>query len=578
MTDSCSNTNEDMALDRALEDATPLLAESLQREEHMRRRRRKLLFGGLIMLAILATIVTVVAINSGQPATTTDKPGTPNARIDAVAKSDDIAKQGWLLWQSGQYDKAANNFAEAIKLDPSSPNLWNGLGWSLFHLGERDKAADAFKQVLQLDETHGAALNGLGQIAYVKRDYDAAKDWFLKAKDAPVAQQTLISVYLLQSEYKKAEALADEQLKTLPADSQDTTIVKQRNWLLKLQAAAKSGELSDDLRKLIEPTEPKQGDATEAQKLSQRGWQLWGEQRWRAAELAFTEALEIDPDLAEAQNGMGWALISQGKFTEAEQHLRRCIELTPDHGGAMNGLAMCLKNQGKIDEAIKLWEQMYEKSPQPHAGAANLARTYVEQGRYVEAIPLLEQLTEANPGANEYQQLLDQAKSGGTATTPDDAANIATNAGDNILTNGGFENGTDGWIIGGNSGHMKLSTDTNEKAEGKQSLKVTKKGGMPIDIVRINADGLTAGQTVDVSAMIKTDNVGNGWMKFYVWDADGNVLIDNLDVTRIHGTKNWHKVGRRFKLPANTNSASIQFWMILDGTLWIDDVRVSPVN
>lgn len=577
MTDSCSNTHEDQALDRALEDATPLLAESLQRAEHTRRRRRKLLLGGLIMLAILATIVTVVAINSGQHAVTTDKPGSPNARIDAVAKSDDLSKQAWQLWQSGQYAEASKIFAEAIKLDPGSPNLWNGLGWSLIHLGEHNKANDAFQQTLKLDETHGAALNGLGQIAFAKRDYDTAKGWFLKAENAPAAQQTLISIYLLQGEYKKADMIVEEQLKTLPAESEDDSILVQRKWLLQLQAAAQAGELSDDLRKMIEPVEPKQGSAAEAQALSQRGWQLWGEGRWRAAELAFTEALEVDPNLPEAQNGMGWALLSQGQNVRAQKYFEQCIELVPDHGGAINGLAMCLKNQGKIDPAIKLWEKLYEASPQPHAGAANLARTYVEQDRYEDAIPLLEQLIEANPGMSEYQQLLIQAESGGEAIDPDDAVGNAP-VGDNILTNGGFENGTEGWIIGSNSGRMKLATDTNEKTEGKQSIKITKTGGMPIDIVRVNADGLIAGQVVDVSAKIKTNNVGNGWMKFYIWDTDGNVLIKNLDITRIHGTNNWRKVGRRFKLPANTSSASIQFWMILDGTLWIDDVRVSPVQ
>jgi hypothetical protein len=148
----------------------------------------------------------------------------------------------------------------------------------------------------------------------------------------------------------------------------------------------------------------------------------------------------------------------------------------------------------------------------------------------------------------------------------------------NLIKDGGAERGTEGWIIANNSGSMTTAADTQAKAEGEQSLRIAKTGGIPIDIVRINCDGLTPGKKVTVSAKIKAQDVGNAWMKFFVWDAEGNVLIKDIDVARIHGTYDWRTAKKRFTVPEGTTKAAIQFWMILDGTVWIDDVRVEPVE
>ena len=148
----------------------------------------------------------------------------------------------------------------------------------------------------------------------------------------------------------------------------------------------------------------------------------------------------------------------------------------------------------------------------------------------------------------------------------------------NYITNGGFEKGTRRWIIGSNSKRMKLTTDPNEKAEGRQSLRIAKRGGMPLDIVRRNVKGPEPGDTVMVSAMVKAIGAGNAWLKFFVWDRAGDVLIEDLDVASIRGTFDWKKVERTFTLPENYDSAAVQFWMVLDGTVWLDDVKVTPVD
>lgn len=378
------------------------------------------------MLIVGATIVTAMLISTGEPdAAKSSQPPEANQvtieQFEGAANSEALGQKAWQLWAEHKYGEAAKQFVEAIKIDPESPNLWNGLGWSLLHTGKTDKAADAFKQTLTLDASWQPAINGLGQIAYAKREYEHAKEWFLKAPDAPAAQQTLIAVYLLTGEYEQAAELSEKMLATLPEQSEDESIQFQKTWLTELHDAAVAKQIPETLRRKIEPAKP-----------------------------------------AEPQ-----------------------------------------------------------------------------------------------------------------ADTPDTDATT----GHNLLTgNAGFEQGAKGWIIGDNSGRMELTPDKNAKTEGKQSLRITKTGGMPVDIVRINVPDITPGQTVDVSAKLKSKDAGNAWMKFFVWDADGNVLIEKLDVTRIHGTQDWRKAAKQFKLPEQADSAAVQFWMVMDGTVWIDDVRVEPVN
>ena len=417
MTDSCSDANEELALDSALEESTPILAESLQRAEQARRRKRRLIAGGLIMLLLGASIVASLVLTAAEPGETkavvqTEKPQVSIDQFEEAVESEALGQKGWQLWSEQKYAEAAQQFVAAIKLDPKSPSHWNGLGWSLFHSGQRDKAADAFNQCLKLDENWQAATNGLGQIAYAKRDYLQAKEWFLKAPNASAAQHTLICVYLLTGEYEKAAKLSAELLQALPEGIEDPSIATQRAWLAELNAAAVLKDIPDALRQQIEPPLLKTGDAAKAEALANQGQQLLDEHKLRTAELVYIEAIEDDPSLVSAHNGLGWALLRQERYTEAQPHLEKAIELQPGHAYAMNGLAFCRQNQGDLDTAIKLWEKILEADDGPRPPCEYfLARAYVMRGEHAKAIPLLEQVVQNEPANTEARKLLDKARS-----------------------------------------------------------------------------------------------------------------------------------------------------------------------
>jgi Flp pilus assembly protein TadD len=98
-----------------------------------------------------------------------------------------------------------------------------------------------------MEPDHPAALNGLGQINLMQRKYDDAEKYLLQASpQAPAAWYGLARMYLLQGKFDQAEKWAQKLVNSGQADE----VAKQ------MLAAAKSKQLSDELRASIEPPAP----------------------------------------------------------------------------------------------------------------------------------------------------------------------------------------------------------------------------------------------------------------------------------------------------------------------------------
>lgn len=151
-----------------------------------------------------------------------------------------------------------------------------------------------------------------------------------------------------------------------------------------------------------------------------------------------------------------------------------------------------------------------------------------------------------------------------------------TAGGRNLLANGDFEKHLRGWTILNNSGRMTAERSDAAAHTGTQSLAIRKTGGMPMDVVRFDIDKVPAGRTVVVSAMVKTKALRNTFFKFFVYDAAGESLVNDVDVKRLTGTSDWTRIEKSFALPDNAASAAVMIAVVLDGELWVDDVRVTP--
>src|SRR5262249_27375670 len=156
---------------------------------------------------------------------------------------------------------------------PDSPDIWNGLGWSKFNGGDSTAAEKAFGKAIAINAEHAQAQNGLGYIHFNKRNYKEAEAHWLIAIKMPEATAPfygMTKMYLLTGQFDKALTYAEKALKDDPTDAD----------LKAMLEAAKSKQLSPELRKKIEPEEQQSPDA-------KRGWLLFNRGQADGAMMAF---------------------------------------------------------------------------------------------------------------------------------------------------------------------------------------------------------------------------------------------------------------------------------------------------
>jgi serine/threonine protein kinase/tetratricopeptide (TPR) repeat protein len=156
-------------------------------------------------------------------------------------------KEGWQLWQAQKMDQAAAKFQQAVQLAPDNADAWNGLGWATFNSGKSQEAEQAFQKAISLDTNQPGALNGLGQIYLSRKLYNQAETYLLKAApQSSAAWYGLARLYLLEDKFAEAEKWAQKVVDSGQADE----VAKQ------MLSAAQANQLSDGLRRMIEPQQP----------------------------------------------------------------------------------------------------------------------------------------------------------------------------------------------------------------------------------------------------------------------------------------------------------------------------------
>jgi len=139
-------------------------------------------------------------------------------------RSEDLAAEGWKLWQARKLTEAEQKFEEAAAADPGNENAWQGLGWSQQNQGKTKNAEASFKKCLEINPRNSAALNGLGWMAYnTEQKEEAVKYWEKAIKAQPgatAALNGLCTVAMENEDYQKAIRYYKMWLKVEP-DSQD---------------------------------------------------------------------------------------------------------------------------------------------------------------------------------------------------------------------------------------------------------------------------------------------------------------------------------------------------------------------
>ena len=238
----------------------------------------------------------------------------PDAAVEFDAVSLNIS--GDQLYQEGAVAEAAEEYRQALLLDPDNVNVHNSLGVCYGIEEDWDRALAAFGAALQIDPTETMAVYNTGVIHMLKKENDRALKYFRKAAEKEpdifeVAFQTG-RTYLEKGAVKEA--------------------------VFHLQRAAALNSEAAVVHRLL-------GEALEAS----------GDENGAVA--AYRQAVKKNPNEAAALSALGSLLDRRGEDPEiAELFCRQSIEIEPDNGLYRQRLGQVYLRREQFKEAVEAFE------------------------------------------------------------------------------------------------------------------------------------------------------------------------------------------------------------------------------
>jgi len=144
----------------------------------------------------------------------------------------------------------------------------------------------------------------------------------------------------------------------------------------------------------------------EAASFYQQGVMRYYRKDLQAAENAFRQALQRDPNLGIARNYLGSIMLQQNRLDVAVQEYTEAIRINPNLGEAYYNLGLTLHKQGQTEAAITAYRQALVIDPAMVAAQYNLGLALYEKGQKNEAVNAYKQAINLDSGnANAYFNL-----------------------------------------------------------------------------------------------------------------------------------------------------------------------------
>jgi tetratricopeptide (TPR) repeat protein len=303
--------------------------------------------------------------------------------------------------QRGDYQSAITGYRQLLRLRPDNVEAKVNLGASLAHIGQFDEAIAIYKSVLaSLKDKNMVRLN-LGLAYYKKGDLANAREQFTALHQVQ-PNNVQVAILLGDTEIKLGDAESAssmlEPLERANSENSDFDYVlglamiksgRRRDGVPRLEKAAQLGH-SGDAYMLAGATlldlnefEPARRDLESALRLAPQlpGLQTMvgmardktGDQK--AAEPAFREAIQQNPDDFEANLYLGALLYKQRHLDEAKGYLEHAVQLKPTDVMARYESAMLKSTSGEYEAAAKQLEGVVKDNPdwlEPHVELTSL--------------------------------------------------------------------------------------------------------------------------------------------------------------------------------------------------------------
>ena len=303
-----------------------------------------------------------------------------------------------VVWQLSGPEKAAAPLSAALRVRPGYAPAVLKNGELLYQLGRFQESGDTYQALLTENPGSAEALYGMARVKYAQNDMQAAGDYYNRACRAyPSYGAAYYGLALTERSqgYPEAAAKNFELAQRYGGDHppRADTLGDQITAL----SAGVSSRLAEGDRLA------KQGRVDEAAKLNETILERDPENFSALTNLLYlarfvdrlgnkidgfyAKAQRLNPQVPIVYDYYGAALARQGKFDAAAAALRKAIELKPDLAEAQALLAEVLERQNRPAEAIDHYRRAVAAQSSDPNVQLRLWRLLIIQGRGREVIP-----------------------------------------------------------------------------------------------------------------------------------------------------------------------------------------------
>lgn len=232
----------------------------------------------------------------------------------------------------GDYDEALRNYRQVLELNPKYTEVKLQVARTLSWQKKYDESAQQYDTVLADDPGNLVARREKARVLYWARNYDASLPEYARVvKDAETAMQANPSAP--------------------PVPINDVRLEYSRV----LSSAKQYDEAMNQLNLLVPPGQKPQPEDTAV--LVEKGRVLGWQKKYDQSITAYNQALELDPNDANARLGKAQALYWSGRPSESATLLRPLVVEQPQNADANFMLASIERSQGHNARALDLLEK-----------------------------------------------------------------------------------------------------------------------------------------------------------------------------------------------------------------------------
>jgi tetratricopeptide (TPR) repeat protein len=266
-------------------------------------------------------------------------------------------------------NQALEHYRQATFLSPHNAQLFNEWGLVYFMMGDYEKTMEKYQQSLALDQEFEQTYLQLGDLYMTKKELDQAAEAYSKAvelnSNQVQAHSNLSYIYSQQGKWAQA---VEENLKVLEIKPDDYDSHKNLSILYQqlghIDEAIAEAEAALSLAPEKERTSIKshiaqlkgQEVSSSDQELTEtylsQGQDLLQKGDLEGAEKVYSQALALDPNIAQAHSALGYIYAQQGRFPEAVEENLTVLRLVPNDYASHKNLSILYQQLGRIDDAL----------------------------------------------------------------------------------------------------------------------------------------------------------------------------------------------------------------------------------